>query len=142
MASPDGLRLYFGRHAPPEVLDMIFEFGFNLWLGQRHDIMRWEPFYDDSQQVWSREVWYTTALLVREEQLSAYARKLVWANYQKLVGSWADVAPTGGWDLARPFVIDHDPEHPVEWVDYDGDYELDYGTLPNGWYLTWIVPPD
>ena len=140
MASPVGLRLYCGRRAPPEVLDMIFEFGFNIWLRRRRDITRWEPHANDDGT--GRVVYMTTALLVREEQLSAYARKLVWANYQKVVGSWADVAPDCGWDLARPRVIDHDPEHPVEWVDYDGDYELDYGTLPNGWYLTWIVPPD
>jgi hypothetical protein len=135
MASPDALRLYFGRRAPPEVLDIIFECGFNLWLGQRYDIMRYQPYYDDEKEVWSRVVYHTTALLVREEQLCAYALKLVWANYRKAVSAFV-ATPAGGWDLARPFVIDHDPDHPVEWS-YSA-YELDYGTLPKGWMLSWV----
>ena len=87
MASPNGLRLYFGRRTPPEVLDMIFEFGFNIWLRRRHDITRWEPHANDDGS--GRVVYMTTALLVREEQLSTYALRLVWANYRKTLGALA-----------------------------------------------------
>ena len=34
MASPDGLRLCLGRHAPSDVLDLVFQYGFHLWLAR------------------------------------------------------------------------------------------------------------
>ena len=38
MASPDGLRLYFGRALPPDLLQLIWEYGWNVWLGKPHDV--------------------------------------------------------------------------------------------------------
>ena len=40
MASPDGLRLYLGKHALPDVLDLIFQYGFHLWLAKPHNAQR------------------------------------------------------------------------------------------------------
>jgi hypothetical protein len=39
MASPRGLRLYFGSRLPDEVLDNIFSYGFHLWLAKPHDVI-------------------------------------------------------------------------------------------------------
>jgi hypothetical protein len=39
MASPDGLRLFFGNRLPNDVLDNIFAYGFHLWLAKPVDII-------------------------------------------------------------------------------------------------------
>ena len=39
MASPEGLCLKLGRRLPKDVADIIFEFGFHLWLARPHN--RW-----------------------------------------------------------------------------------------------------
>ena len=39
MASPDGLRLYFGNRLPLGVLDIIFQYGFHLWLAKPVDVI-------------------------------------------------------------------------------------------------------
>ena len=70
MASPEGLRLLFGPRLPKDVADIIFEFGFHLWLARPH---RW------AQKMGRRvrrsewcEVWG-----VAKGDLSEQARKLV-----------------------------------------------------------------
>lgn len=71
MASPDGLRLYFGDRLPPELRELIFEYGFHLWLARPVDCMaealleRWQC------------IAYTTRHMVLGPMLSVRAFALV-----------------------------------------------------------------
>ena len=38
MASPESLCAVFGRRLPKDVADIIFEYGFHLWLSRPHDV--------------------------------------------------------------------------------------------------------
>ena len=38
MASPESLCAVFGRRLPKDVADIIFGYGFHLWLARPHDV--------------------------------------------------------------------------------------------------------
>jgi hypothetical protein len=71
MASHDGLRLYFGKYAPDEVLRHIFSYGFHLWLGETWEVM----IYIHAEG--RRHRGFSTRRYVMEHQLSAEALTMV-----------------------------------------------------------------
>ena len=79
MASPDGLRLYFGNRLPPDVADLIFAYGFHLWLAKPVDFVANSDYDGVPVRV------YTTRNMALERSLSERACKLV--NYDRY--EWA-----------------------------------------------------
>ena len=73
MASPDGLRLCLGCHAPSDVLDLVFQYGFHLWLARPVDMLALHCYN------YNYVVYETTRYCVLYEQLSDSARRT--ANY-------------------------------------------------------------
>jgi hypothetical protein len=71
MASPEGLRLYFGRRMPPEVRDIVFAYGFHLWLAKPLDVV--ERLELDGFEAFG----YTTVAGVPRWALSDRARRVV-----------------------------------------------------------------
>ena len=68
MASPDGLRLFFGNRLPSDALDNIFAYGFHLWMAKPVDVIcDVEEFGNDLH----------TVRAVLAEDLSERARKVV-----------------------------------------------------------------
>ena len=83
MASPDGLRLFFGNRLPSDVLDNIFAYGFHLWLAKPVDIIC-------DVECLGNDLHTDRAVLA--EDLSERARKVVdfdrysnWGHYGGLV---------------------------------------------------------
>ena len=77
MASPDGLRLYFGNRLPPDVADLIFAYGFHLWLAKPVDFVANSDYEGVPVHV------YTTRNMALERSLSERACKLVnYARYE------------------------------------------------------------
>jgi hypothetical protein len=71
MASPESLCAVFGRRLPKELADIIFEYGFHLWLATPHN--RWA--YRDMGRYQRSES--NTICGVKKSDLSERARELV-----------------------------------------------------------------
>ena len=144
MASPDGLRLFLGNRLPGEVLDIIFSFGFHLWLATPHNAF-YQVYYhngkDGRDGCHMYRMW-TTVRVVRDV-LSPYAKKLV--NYEAYYHSIArnrklimryearpvvcglcdyrdndfhwTIAPDGEWALAQH--VDCFPYSPFLYLDFE-----------------------
>ena len=85
MASPDGLRLCLGRHAPSDVLDLVFQYGFHLWLARPVTMLAFTAYEGDTVQ------YETTRYCVLYEQLSDSARRTAdynayWHSQNFIVG--------------------------------------------------------
>jgi hypothetical protein len=71
MASPDGLCLVFGRRLPKDVADIIFGYGFHLWLARSHDVVVQLDMEYGTHAAWG------TMRVVAKGDLSERARELV-----------------------------------------------------------------
>jgi hypothetical protein len=71
MASPESLCLVFGRRLPKDVADIIFEYGFHLWLSRPHDVVTQLDMEYGTHAAWG------TMRVVTKGDLSERARELV-----------------------------------------------------------------
>ena len=83
MASPDGLRLYFGSHLPDEVLELIFQYGFHLWLAKPHLAVAWAVNSASDLMAWE----LSTTVHVAPERFSRGVPASLWLNTRNL--HWA-----------------------------------------------------
>ena len=115
MASPDGLRLYFGKYSSLDVNGLIFQYGFHLWLAKPRDAyMGYAKGFIGHRELSYRR--WTTIRVVHSLELTSYARHVV--DYWKYYDEVCDGAQV--YEPARPMV-----------------FELRYRNIPNGeWYHT------
>ena len=118
MASPDGLRLYFGSHLPDEVLELSFQYGFHLWLAKPHLAVAWAVNSASDLMAWE----LSTTVYVAPERFSSGVSASLWFKYEKFaLGEFAGVGCIRG--LKRPYVFSR--RHRYRWTQ-----------LPNGrWVL-------
>ena len=86
MASPDGLRLYFGSSLPDEVLELIFQYGFHLWLAKPHLARAWAVNSANDLTAWQLSTTVHT-IPVRTRLKSSVIEKIWpgrgWSQYAK-----------------------------------------------------------
>ena len=116
MASPEGPCLAFGRRLPKEVADIIFEFGFHLWLSRPHDVVA-----QLDMEYGTHAAWGTLRSVIRGD-LSERARDLVkFDEYCEQIEQLPN-AELFIFDLARPQVW---PPGVLLWMyPYRGSKEL------------------
>ena len=71
MASPESLCAVFGRRLPKDVADIIFEYGFHLWLSRPYDVVTLHDMEYGTHKAWG------TMRLVTRRDLNEPARDLV-----------------------------------------------------------------
>ena len=119
MASPDGLRLYFGSRLPPDVADLIFQYGFHLWLAKPYTFYkRVRTVYETRTTARHRVDFLTTIMVVDYHSLSPATRKLV-NHYDYATRVSGNFKSYNG--LARPRVLEED-ENPQYLRDGDEWY--------------------
>ena len=139
MASPESLRLYFGNRLPPDVLDIIFQYGFHLWLAK--PVEAWkvvERDYADTYRPspWYRDTFRTIIWLVVEYSLSRAARRLV--NYEDYVRrTRGDLSTNFFAGIARPGVWG--PNRAPRYIRDGDEWYLVFGCRPSHWRASRFV---
>jgi hypothetical protein len=112
MASPDGLRLYFGSRLPEEVLELIFQYGWHLWLAKPHLIAAYAANSVRDLTAW--ELTLTVRLVPASTRFKAGVADRLgfgtgdrWRQYRARVLGTYDKWRWMGLDQPRVFPSDH-----------------------------------